>query len=79
MSEQCPINFNFDPATFKEGDMVSFRMEAMGDFPFAGILVAVHDAYVDIVVEGEPGERYRASRTSRPMVSASPVETGPEA
>ena len=72
--EACPFSFNFDPATFKVGDLVSYRVpERFGDMPFVGTLVAVE---VDHVVIGaddpaDPGRRMRGTRTSRPVVSAS--------
>ena len=45
--EKCPFEFNFDPATFKTGDVVSYRVpESFGEMPFVGTLLSVHDDYV---------------------------------
>jgi len=68
--EKCPYDFNFDPATFKVGDWVSFRAPSIApDFPFAGVLLEVHEDYVVVASDPEdPKDRYRASRESRPVV-----------
>jgi hypothetical protein len=71
--EQCPFEFNFDPATFKPGDMVSYRIpERFGDMPFVGTLLAVFDGYVEITANdpSDPHRRMRGTRESRPVVSA---------
>ena len=48
-SEACPFTFNFDPATFKVGDMVSYRVpDSLGDFPFVGTILAVYADYIEI-------------------------------
>ncbi|MCP1470459.1 hypothetical protein J3E64_002147 [Sphingobium sp. OAS761] len=66
----CPFSFNTDPATFKVGDSVSYRVTgSLAGFPFAGVLLEVHDDHV--VVAGDPDDpasRMRASRESRPLV-----------
>jgi len=70
--EKCPFSFNFDAATFKVGDMVSYRVtERFGDMPFVGILLEVHDDYVVISPNdpGDPDRRMRGTRESRPEVS----------
>ena len=37
--EACPFEFNFDPATFKVGDTVSYRVTgSLEGFPFVGTL-----------------------------------------
>jgi len=72
MDEKCPFEFNFNPATFKPGDTVSYRVpEEFGDFPFVGTIVAVHDDYIEISANDptEPGKVMRATRASRPEVS----------
>ncbi|MFP5306116.1 MAG: hypothetical protein ACLGI7_09880 [Gammaproteobacteria bacterium] len=69
MQESCPFKFNFEPATFAVGDTVSYRVPSLGDFPFAGTIVAIHDDYIEIEDAGEPGKRMRATRDSRPVVS----------
>ncbi|WP_242122897.1 hypothetical protein [Sphingobium sp. Sx8-8] len=66
----CPFEFNTDPATFKVGDSVSYRVTgSLEGMPFAGVLVEVHEDYV--VVAGDPQDetsRMRATRESRPVV-----------
>jgi hypothetical protein len=69
MDGKCPFEFNFDPASFKVGDTVSYRVPQLGDFPFVAQIVAVHADHIDIVDPGEPGKVLRASRESRPVVS----------
>jgi hypothetical protein len=73
--DQCPFAFNFDPATFKEGDTVSYRVpERFGDMPFVGVLVAVGSDHV--LIAATPADEQpkkppmRGTRTSRPEVSA---------
>ena len=71
--ESCPFTFNFDPATFKPGDVVSYRVpERFDDFPFVGTILAVYDDYVEISPNdpAEPDKRMRGTRESRPVVSA---------
>jgi hypothetical protein len=67
--DKCPFSFNFDPATFKVGDTVSYRVPKLGDFPFAAQIVAVHDDHIDIVNPAEPDKVLQATRESRPVVS----------
>jgi len=66
---KCPFEFNFDPAKFKVGDTVSYRVPKLGDFPFTAQIVAVREDSIDIVDPGEPGKVMRATRASRPVVS----------
>lgn len=71
--ETCPFDFNFDPATFKPGDQVSYRIpERFGDMPFVGVLLAVFDDYVEISPNdpSDPDRRMKGTRASRPVVSA---------
>ncbi|HMN46089.1 MAG TPA: hypothetical protein PKE27_16040 [Povalibacter sp.] len=71
--DTCPFEFNFDPATFKVGDTVSYRVpEQFGDMPFVGILVAVGEDWVEISTNDptDPDRRMRGTRASRPVVSA---------
>lgn len=74
-SEQCPIDFNFDPATFKVGDSVSYRVTgSMAGFPFMGVLLEVHDDHV--VLTSDPDDkasRMKATRESRPVVDEADV------
>ena len=49
--EDCPFSFNFDAASFKVGDTVSYRVTGSLDgFPFVGTLVEVHADYVLIAI-----------------------------
>jgi hypothetical protein len=68
--EACPFEFNFEPATFKVGDLVSFRIPAQfGDFPFVGTILAVFDDYIELTSDPtDSKERLRATRASRPVV-----------
>ena len=71
--ESCPFEFNFDAATFKPGDMVSYRVPELGEFPFVGTILAVFEDYVEISPNDptEPDKRMRGSRESRPIVAGS--------
>ena len=70
--EDCPFAFNFDPATFKVGDTVSYRVTTMEDWPFVGTLLEVGADYVIISANdpSDPDRRMRGTRESRPVVSA---------
>lgn len=71
--EKCPFAFNFDAATFKVGDMVSYRVpERFDEMPFVGTLLEVHDDYVVISPNDptDPDRRMRGTRESRPIVTA---------
>lgn len=70
-TESCPYAFNFDSATFKVGDLVSYRVpERFEDFPFVGTLVEVHEDHVLISTNdpGRPDLVLRGSREDRPVV-----------
>ncbi len=73
--EACPFEFNFDPASFKVGDTVSYRVNgSLEGFPFVGTLVEVHDDHV--IIAGDPLKpemRYRGTRESRPEVDYSQI------
>jgi hypothetical protein len=73
--DNCPYEFNFDPATFKVGDMVSYRVTgSLKDFPFMGTLVEVHDDYVIISADpNDPESRMRGTREDRPVVDESEI------
>ena len=66
----CPFAFNTEPATFKVGDAVSYRVTgSLSDMPFAGVLMEVHDDYVVVTSDPEDASsRMRATRESRPVV-----------
>ena len=71
--QKCPFSFNFDPATFKVGDQVSYRVpDRFGDMAFVGTLVAVGVDFVLICADdpSDPGRRMRGTRESRPEVTA---------
>ncbi len=73
--EACPFEFNFDPATFKVGDSVSYRVTgSLEGFPFVGTLVEVHEDYVIICGDpNDPATTYRGTRESRPVVEYTEV------
>ena len=73
--EDCPWEFNFDAATSKVGDTVSYRVTgSLYGFPFVGTLLEVHDDYVVISPgESDPDARYRGTRASRPLVDEGEV------
>ena len=72
----CPFEFNFDPATFKAGDVVSYRVTgSLADFPFVGTLVEVHEDYVILAPDPDnPKDYMRATRESRPVVDESEIK-----
>jgi hypothetical protein len=74
--DDCPFEFNFDPATFTPGDVVSYRVTgSLADWPFVGTLVEVHDDYVMIAGDAtEPEKLYRGTRESRPVVDESEIK-----
>jgi hypothetical protein len=66
----CPFEFNTDPASFKVGDTVSYRVTgSLEGMPFVGVLLEVGDDHV--VLTSDPDDqasRMRATRESRPVV-----------
>ena len=72
---KCPFEFNFDPTSFKVGDLVSYRVpDQFQDFPFMGVLIEVHDDYVILASDPQkPDEHYRATREASPVVTAEQV------
>lgn len=66
----CPFEFNTDPATFKVGDNVSYRVTgSLEGFPFAGVLLEVHDDHVLLTSDpNDPKGAMRGTRESRPVV-----------
>ena len=72
--ENCPFTFNFDAASFKAGDVVSYRIpDKFQDFPFVGTLLEVHEDHVVISPNdpSEPDRRMKGTRESRPVVHSS--------
>jgi len=71
----CPFEFNFDPKTFKVGDIVSYRVTgSMEGMPFVGKLVEVHDDHVILLPdENDPDTRYRGTREDRPVVNEADI------
>jgi hypothetical protein len=71
----CPFSFNMDPATFKVGDMVSYRVTgSLEGFPFAGVLLEVHDDHVVLASDpDDPKGAYRGTREARPVVRGEDV------
>jgi hypothetical protein len=72
--EKCPFDLNFEPDTFKPGDLVSYRVDgSMRDMPFVGVLVEVHEDHVMLGhcgADNKPdGNIMRATKTDRPLVS----------
>lgn len=69
----CPFEFNFNSATFKIGDIVSYRVpEAFDEMPFVGELLEVHETHVILQHYGETPEHSRpmnGTREDRPVVS----------
>ena len=73
--EACPFEFNFDEKTFKQGDVVSYRVNGdLDGFPFVGTLIEVHDDHVVIAPDpADPSVHYRGTRESRPLVEFAEV------
>ncbi len=70
MTESCPFQFNFDPASFKVGDTVSYRDPQLFGAQLAATIAEVHADHLVIVDVSEPGRPLRATRESRPVVKA---------
>lgn len=72
--EKCPFTFNFDATTFCVGDSVSYRVTgSLAGMPFVGTLIEVHDDHVVLTDAGDPQNRMRGTRESRPIVEESEV------
>lgn len=71
--ESCPFDFNFDAASFKVGDTVSYRVVGLDDFPFVGTLVEVHEDHVVIKADGDDSPPMRGTRESRPVVEETEI------
>jgi hypothetical protein len=69
--ESCPFEFNFHPASFKVGDVVSYRVTgSLEGFPFVGTLIEVHEDHV--IISADPSmtdSRMRGTRETRPVVA----------
>lgn len=71
-NEKCSFEFNFDATTFKVDDMVSYRVDSLGDFPFVGTLLEVGADFV-VISANDPTDknrRMRGSLVDRPVVPA---------
>lgn len=70
---KCPFNINTDPATFKVGDQVAYRVPELGsDMPFVGVLLEVYDDYVILQhLDAPKGDDHpmRGTREESPVVS----------
>ncbi len=75
MGESCPFEFNFDPTTFKVGDVVSYRVTgSLEGMPFVGTLLEVHEDHVVISAdENDPSSRMPGTRESRPVVQEADI------
>lgn len=73
--ENCPFEFNFDSASFKPGDMVSYRVTgSLEGFPFVGTLLEVHEDHVILTADPDDStSRMRATRENRPVVAEADV------
>lgn len=62
---------NDDPASFREGDFVSYRVTGcLEGLPFIGCILEVHDDHVIINPDpSEPGSPIRGTREAHPLVS----------
>jgi hypothetical protein len=71
----CPFKFNFDPSTFKIGDVVSYRVTGtLEGMPFVGTLAEVHEDHVVILPDPQrPELRYVGTREDRPVVNESAI------
>ena len=72
--QSCPFEFNFDEKAFEPGDVVSYRVNgSLGDMPFVGVLLEVHDDHVILAHDdgNRPprGNALRGTRESRPLVN----------
>jgi len=67
--DACPFEFNFDPATFKVGDTISYRDPQIMGMPFVAAITAVHPDHIEIVDPSEPQRVLLATRESRPVVT----------
>jgi hypothetical protein len=72
---KCPFEFNLDPASFKVGDLVSYRIPGkFADFPFMGTIVAVHENFIEITSDpNDSNGVMKATRESRPIVDDSEI------
>jgi hypothetical protein len=72
---KCLFDFNLEPATFKVGDLVSYRVPGrFNDFPFMGTIVAVHEDSIEICSDPtDPNGVMKATRESRPIVADSQI------
>lgn len=70
---KCPFEFNTDPATYKPGDLVSYRVpDPCGEMPFVGELLEVHEGHVVLKHYEAPkghDQPMRGTREICPIVS----------
>lgn len=71
--EKCPFSFNTNPATFKVGDLVSYRVpDPCGEMPFVGELLEVHKDHVILKHHEAPkgdDQPMRGTLEANPVVS----------
>lgn len=69
----CPFEFNFEAATFKKGDLVSYRVPSLfTDMAFVGQILEVHEDHIILHHYGESEHEIRpmrGTREDRPAVS----------
>jgi len=78
IDDPCPITLNFEPDTFKPGDLVSYRVpEEFGDTPFVGEILEVKEDHIlichydaDEKADKSKSKVMRATKVVRPVVSA---------
>jgi len=75
MGGLSPFDFNFDPMTFKIGNVVSYRVSgSRAGWPLAGTLIEVHHDHVIISADpDDPSSRLRGTRESRPLVDEAEI------
>lgn len=70
--EKCPFQINTKPETFKVGDQVAYVVPELGDMPFVGVLLEVHDDHVILQhLDAPKGDDHpmRGTREERPAVT----------
>ena len=68
---------DFDPATFKVGDMVSYRVPSQfQDFPFVGVLLEVHEDHV--ILASDPKDPTERTQSMTEVIASVPCLSGKE-